>query len=249
MVVMATFWSRAGLNKYEEAVLLVLFSNSQMRARDISVASGVPYGRIYDTLYSLISRRLVSVIHTRPKVYTAIEPEAALSVLLESKRSEINALKREWQSVKTQLKRSAPKELKEKVLIFYGTDAALRLGRVGIEQTKHEMLISTTRLEDPAAQELIAKKLHAGVQVRILVPEVTQKNRRNITKIKKAGGKIRIGGQKGLKLGITDERATLITVANPRNPKGFISIIIEGKAFAKAIKEYFKSYWEKAKHI
>ena len=41
---------RVGLTEYESKVLLSIIKNSESSAKDISIDSGVPYSRIYDTI-------------------------------------------------------------------------------------------------------------------------------------------------------------------------------------------------------
>ncbi|MFQ6020704.1 MAG: TrmB family transcriptional regulator [Candidatus Aenigmatarchaeota archaeon] len=244
---------RLGLSGYETKVFLSLLRLGRSKARKIARFSKVPYGRIYDVLYSLEQKGIILVTPSEPKVFEAINPSKALDILLKIQQEKIknlskekNVILREFQKVKAV---ALPEKKKDKVSVYYGSDAAIKLGRIGIEKTKKEMLINTTRLEDLPAQNMIAGKLLEKVSVKIMIPEITKANRENIKRIKSLGGEVRIGGIENMKIGIADREGTLITVANPKNLKGSITIVIEGKNFAKSIKDFFNVYWNKAKKV
>lgn len=81
-----------GLSSYEERSYRALLSLGSGTAADVVEESGVPTGRIYDSLGGLESRGLVRV-HTaeKPKRYVPVEPETAVSRLVESRTSELSA--------------------------------------------------------------------------------------------------------------------------------------------------------------
>jgi len=81
-----------GLSEYEARVYRALLTAGPTTAKELSNRSDVPKGRIYDVLDALESSEMVrSQESTRPKRYAAIEPEAALSRLLEEKRRQVTA--------------------------------------------------------------------------------------------------------------------------------------------------------------
>lgn len=81
-----------GLSSYEERSYRALLALGSATASDVVEKSGVPTGRIYDSLGGLESRGLVRV-HTieKPKRYVPVEPETAVSRLIESRKSELSA--------------------------------------------------------------------------------------------------------------------------------------------------------------
>jgi len=247
------FLRKLGLPSYEIKVFLTLLQAGQMKAREISKISGIPYGRIYDVLYSLEQKGLVSVIPSEPRIFAAIDSSIAIENLIEQERLKLKELEnekkialKEFESSKTII---PPPLGKEKISVYYGSEAAINIGRVGVERAKKEILINTTRLEDAMAQEIMAEKMLKGVSLKVMIPRATEKNMRNIRKIKDFGGEVRIGGIEGMKIGIADTEGTLITVANPKNLKGSITIVVEGKTFARSMKKFFNEYWNNAKQI
>ena len=78
-----------GLSEYEARVYRSLLHTGPTTAKELSRASDVPMGRIYDVLNSIEQYDLVrSQTASRPKKYVAVEPDAALDRLLENKREE-----------------------------------------------------------------------------------------------------------------------------------------------------------------
>lgn len=242
-----------GLSNYEIEVYLLLLKVRQAKAKSISNESKVPYGRIYDVLYSLQQKGLISVISSKPKIYEAVEPQKSVANLLERQKNELKKLEEDKKNIVEQLIVSdayAPsKQVGEKINIYYGSDNAIKLGIVGIQKSKKELLINTTRLEDPMAQKLIAKKILEGVKVKVMIPNITEKNKKNIKRIIELGGEVKVGGIDGMKLGISDSVGTLITVASPENLKGHITIVIEGRHFGSSMRKFFNIYWDMAKSL
>ena len=79
-----------GLSKYEARAYRSLLRVGPTTAKELSEASGVPMGRIYDVLNALEGHSLVRSQTTgRPKKYAAVEPDTALNRLLEAKREEL----------------------------------------------------------------------------------------------------------------------------------------------------------------
>jgi sugar-specific transcriptional regulator TrmB len=245
------FLKKLGLSSYEIKIFLTLDQTGQMMARELSRVSGIPYGRIYDVLYSLEKRGLVTVISSEPKHFEAVNSSVAIEKLIEQEKKRIAEIEGEKKAVLRDFEGQRdivpPSKEKEKISVYYGSDAAINIGRVGIEKANKEILVNTTRLEDPVASKIMMEKLLSGAALKVLIPCANEKNRKNIRKIKELGGEVRIGGVEGMKIGIADARGTLITVTNPKNLKGSITIVVEGKNFAKSIKNFFMTYWGMAK--
>ena len=89
-----------GLSEYESRAYRALLRTGPTTAKDLSRASEVPMGRIYDVLNSLESHRLVrSQAASRPKKYVAVEPDAALDRLLAERKRELEAQVTQYEEV------------------------------------------------------------------------------------------------------------------------------------------------------
>jgi sugar-specific transcriptional regulator TrmB len=93
-----------GLSEYEARAYRSLLRTGATTAKELSRASDVPMGRIYDVLNSLEQHSLVrSQAASRPKKYVAVEPEMALDRLLENKRRELDEKAEQYRAVVDEL--------------------------------------------------------------------------------------------------------------------------------------------------
>jgi len=88
-----------GLNKYEALAYEALVRLGKVGAFEIARESGVPYGRIYDTLNSLAAKGLVIVVPEKTKKFVAAQPEA-LEKLFTAQESKFSKLKEEIKNLK-----------------------------------------------------------------------------------------------------------------------------------------------------
>ena len=93
-----------GLSEYEARVYRALLDTGPTTAKELSRASEVPMGRIYDVLASIETHSLVrSQSASRPKKYVAVEPETALSRLLTDRRRELEAKADQYEEIVSEL--------------------------------------------------------------------------------------------------------------------------------------------------
>ncbi|WP_248515523.1 TrmB family transcriptional regulator [Salinarchaeum laminariae] len=89
-----------GLSEYEARAYRALLNTGPATAKELSRASDVPMGRIYDVLNSLEQYNLVrSQTASRPKKYVAVEPATALDRLLEDKKRELDAQAEQYEEI------------------------------------------------------------------------------------------------------------------------------------------------------
>ncbi|EMA04099.1 TrmB family transcriptional regulator [Haloferax denitrificans] len=93
-----------GLSEYEARAYRALLRTGATTAKELSRASDVPMGRVYDVLNSLEQYHLIrSQAASRPKKYVAVEPDTALDRLLESKRQELAEKAEQYENVVAEL--------------------------------------------------------------------------------------------------------------------------------------------------
>jgi len=89
-----------GLSEYEARAYRSLLNTGPTTAKELSRASDVPMGRIYDVLNSLETYELVrSQTASRPKKYVAVEPDTALDRLLEDRKRELEEQADQYASI------------------------------------------------------------------------------------------------------------------------------------------------------
>ncbi|MCU4926106.1 TrmB family transcriptional regulator [Halobacteria archaeon AArc-dxtr1] len=93
-----------GLSEYEDRAYRSLLNTGPTTAKELSRASDVPMGRIYDVLNSIEQYNLVRTqTASRPKKYVAVEPATALDRLLEDKKQELEARAEQYESIVDEL--------------------------------------------------------------------------------------------------------------------------------------------------
>jgi sugar-specific transcriptional regulator TrmB len=93
-----------GLSEYEARSYRALLRLGPATAKELSRASDVPMGRVYDVLNSLEQWGLVrSQASSRPKKYVGVEPETGLDRLLDDKKAELDRKARQYESVVSEL--------------------------------------------------------------------------------------------------------------------------------------------------
>ncbi|SFB68351.1 Sugar-specific transcriptional regulator TrmB [Halobiforma haloterrestris] len=93
-----------GLSEYEARAYRSLLNTGPTTAKELSRASDVPMGRIYDVLNSIEQYNLVrSQTASRPKKYVAVEPSTALDRLLEDKKRELDEKADQYESIVDEL--------------------------------------------------------------------------------------------------------------------------------------------------
>ena len=93
-----------GLSEYEARSYRSLLETGPTTAKELSRASDVPMGRIYDVLNGLETKGLVrSQTAGRPKKYVAVESEAALDNLLAERTAELEQQISQYESIVDEL--------------------------------------------------------------------------------------------------------------------------------------------------
>lgn len=93
-----------GLSEYEARSYRTLLRLGPATAKELSRASDVPMGRVYDVLNSLEQHGLVrSQTGGRPKKYVGVEPETGLERVLTDKKAELEQQVRQYEAVVEEL--------------------------------------------------------------------------------------------------------------------------------------------------
>lgn len=93
-----------GLSEYEARSYRALLRLGPATAKELSRASDVPMGRVYDVLNSLEQWGLVrSQASSRPKKYVGVEPDTGLERLLDDKKAELERKVQQYESIVSEL--------------------------------------------------------------------------------------------------------------------------------------------------
>ncbi len=255
-----------GLSEYEARAYRSLLNTGPTTAKELSRASDVPMGRIYDVLNSIESYNLVrSQTASRPKKYVAVEPATALDRLLEDKKREL--------AEKAETYEGIVEELSEELHAAEPVEEQFWTAVVGPEETIDlllERLAAADRqvvmvAADPSPQvdvrtvgeealTALEDGLDRGVAVDVLLnpalvdalsPEVGRRYRETLQA--REGFSVRTSDEVSGTFTIVDDVEVCIQVPNPLGSgEAFGMIDLKDPEFAARVREEFLPSWRDA---
>ena len=254
-----------GLSSYEAKTYYSLLSAGISNAKEISLQSGVPWGRIYDVLSTLEGKGLVESQSSRPKQFIPVEPSRALETLLELKFREIEVLKDSAARIESEL--NAAYQIPEEESMFWNVTLGSEMERKILEKmidAKEEVIVynELQKFSMPSEEEINKLKdffqhlLRNNVKIRILFAlremELPAEFSLYLASFAGLQGKfhVRVTSQITSCFDIIDGEKVFLKVPNPINPKEyFAAIYIWQKHFAVELRARFNELWKNAKEV
>lgn len=254
-----------GLSEYESRVYRALLSAGPATAKELSRRSEVPMGRIYDVLNALEAADMIrSQQSSRPKKYAPVEPETALSRLLEEKRESLEAELDRYEAVAGELAErleASDVEDGEFYTVAIGPEETveLLLERLAAATTQIDMVVSTLSpqfdLDAVGARvaEALEDAVERGVDVSVLadgriveaVPADVVERYRAIADYDRFA--LRMAEGLTGTVNLIDRTEVCVGVANPLAPEEALALIaLRDPAFAANLHEEFRPRWEAA---
>lgn len=241
---------KLGLSKYESLAYLTLFREGTLTGNRLSKLSGIPQGKVYDTIYRLSEKGFISIMNSKPKLFKAIKPEIALKQFISKKREFLEELEKELSKKIVSLGNFAKTESEtdERVSIFKGKKNAFAPTQFIMSQaTKSiDMMFTFEVLRSYTTRILMEKKKH-GIKIRILATKKINKSW--IKDFIKKGLNVRYYPVEEIRIFIKDKEESVIQIVNPKNLFDRVNILIQSKELSKALTDYFDKVWEKAEII
>ncbi|MFC7068073.1 TrmB family transcriptional regulator [Halobaculum lipolyticum] len=258
-----------GLSEYESRAYRALLDVGPATAKELSEASGVPMGRVYDVLNSLERHRLArSQAASRPKKYLAVEPDAALDRLLEERKRELDEQAEQYEAVvaelSTELEAGDPPEEQFWTAALGPEETAdLLLERLAAADDRVVMIAAApaSGLDIGDLGEAIAEELEAalerGVEVSLLLAEELP------AKLPESVGEryfermadhpnfeVRTAGGLRGTFTLVDDAEVCMEVASPVDPgESFAMIDLKDPEFAGDVRRTFRERWNDASRL
>ncbi len=168
----ASALEQLGLTRTEVKAYVALLEGGTMNANEVSRVARIPYSKVYEALSSLHERGWIDEQKSRPILYTAKAPEAAIDELKTQQEAERRAREQlALKELKGIYERKGEQERPE-IWILRGTSEILSRVRKTVLDCKNELLIALPSVIAPYAGE-IAAILNAlkekGVKSEVLV--------------------------------------------------------------------------------
>ncbi|MCX6821939.1 MAG: hypothetical protein NTW30_04135 [Candidatus Aenigmarchaeota archaeon] len=239
-----------GLNKYESETYLTLLRIGLSTSPQISLKSGVPYGRIYTILFSLEEKGFVKVFEGKPKRFMTIEPRVILNRIIDEKMKEMIQFKEKTSKIIQVLEKIKKREFEkplEKIQIIEGKKNYLNLSVKLHEEAKEEWrTIHRLPLYEPHLKAY-KKAIERGIKIRILTC-LTEENMNNLDVWKKTGAEIRHLDNISAHFTVIDNNKVVIRLSD-EYIGGYVSLFIQSPALAKTLADHFDDLWKNAKKV
>ena len=258
-----------GLSNYENKVYTKLLELGSTDARQISKASNVPYGRIYDVLNNLEGRGVIYKNNARPQRFTTVDPKIAIERLLQAKQEEIEELTKNAEIAKAELSRIYENKPRDKLIWKVAIGDELHssyfellkeanrefLGYVGLNDSvfdeKHKFLEYLSGFQpilNHYKQSKVAVRMLLGLSRPKLLEDLIEKTPEVIQMMD--FGDIRITTALTNPFTVIDGQKVILKVDNPSNTNEFLAAIyLWQDSLAKTLKSKFEELWNQAKPI
>jgi sugar-specific transcriptional regulator TrmB len=257
-----------GLSEYEARAYRELLETGATTARDLSDASDVPMGRIYDVLGGMEDKELVRCqTAARPKKYVAVEPATALDRLLEARREELEARARQYEETVETLKTDldGPETAEGFWTAAVGAEETVDLfvERIAAAEESIEMLAGPVaagfdvgsvgraiadRLEEAADTGVVISVLAARSLVENTPPELGARYAEDVGDRENVA--IRIADGVTGSFSVIDGREVCIEVPHPvESDRAFAMLDLHDSAFAADLHAEFRPRWESARSL
>jgi len=258
-----------GLSDYEARVYRALLSAGSATAKELSLTSDVPMGRVYDVLGSLEKNSLVrSQAASRPKKYVAVEPETALERLVDEKKRELREEMESYERVADDLteKLETTEPVEERFwTAAVGPDESLELLLERLEAARESVSMVTGEVSpqvDPddiggMVLDRLVENVEAGVPVRILasptlIDQLGSEVRRRYAEVVSNQPEFEVRAADDVRgtFNVIDSVEICVEVANPLSPSQVLAMIdLKDPEFAARVEEEFEERWEKAEPV
>ncbi|MBI2549156.1 TrmB family transcriptional regulator [Candidatus Woesearchaeota archaeon] len=238
-----------GLTEYESKVYETLVVEGDLTGGKISRLSGVPQGKVYTVLNSLIEKGFVSVTPIKPKIFRAKDSSNAISSFLNQKIKELTLLKEEIPRKLRNVNISQQKELSEQIHVLgskqstYSTIAELTM--CAKKEIKHVFTFET-KVESLIYLDLLKAAIKNGVQVKIIAAKSDNESRKMIKRYAKEGIQVKHLPLEEIRFFIKDSDECLINFLDPNDKRKRLALYFSHSGFSKHMSHYFDELWRRA---
>ncbi|MEA3200125.1 MAG: HTH-type transcriptional regulator, sugar sensing transcriptional regulator [Thermoplasmata archaeon] len=254
-----------GLTGYEATAYATLLRLGSADASTVAHKAGIPFGRVYDVLNSLVDRGLLALHEGRPKQYRAVQPRAAMALLLAQRKRELDERYAELTRIASDLEKKLSPKVKKDPSSFYSASVGEEESRSFLVEKLAEASVSmdvNLELPDYKAQDAdlfdaLVAAVERGVRTRILlresdVPVILDSPlneviaRRMLPHLGK-GLHVRVFVGEMVPFAVVDGEKAIVGVKNPVDPKAyFATVFIWDPKFAGELAQRFESLWGEA---
>lgn len=263
-----------GLNRYEVDSYLYILKHGISEASNVHKETDIPYGKIYETLNSLVTKGLLEVQNSRPKKYMVKKPSIALNRFYAEKKKqcdiELDNMRKLIVSIGEDIDKIRVQEPIEKSFWKTAMGAEIpEMIKLNFEEVEHEKCIllhlPKKQILDSKSDRInecdislpsMLKALERGVRLRIISTkeEGMMQAADNLLHIMRGhGGNVEIRYQDEpftTCFAVIDNDKVVISIIDPVEQKNLLSMTkIWDQRLASRLQSEFEEMWKSAKKL
>lgn len=248
-----------GLTAYEAKAYLALITRDRYTAAELARQAGIPRQRVYDVLDGLVRRGLAAPVQGPVRRFTATSPDAAVDLLVATRREEVNALSRDAAALADDLRDTW----------VSGRDEASSLEYVSVVRDRALLALRFNQMRDEARHQLLVwsrppfvtavdgrglgatrRLAEGGGDVRCIYESSVLADPDLVTEINEyvaAGEQARVADSVPMKLCLTDGERALFSLTDPVAERlTATNIYVEHAALAASLVLSFEALWKRS---
>ncbi len=233
-----------GLNGYEAQAYSVLVTQGTLTAYQIAKLSAVPAGKIYPILDALERKGCVVPHSGRPKNYTAVAPEIALSKIIEREKKRLEQMKREMKELTVAIPSPIPKPQGIVETYFSHSTAFQKSIVLHGKAQKYWRTISKLTVNKEHLDACTAA-LQRGIVIQALT-SLKDSTPERIAEWQQRGVAVRVLDELPFRVSIYDDYAVIFRFSHNRE---YVGAHIINPQLAKGMNTLFEGLWKTAKTI
>ena len=257
------FWRRVqqiGLNAYEARSYLVLVGHPRFKALELAARAHVPRQKIYEVLDSLVEKGFAQVIQEKTKLFSAVEPEVAISHYLARRAQQLDRELQEQSKLALGLVddlHAAYSEGQEgrgaleplRLVTDPGQIAAHYRRMLGEVTREYVEFVGPPYAVDALDEDLVGQARSRGVHCQLLVAAngADEQLGKRLEGYRRQGAEVRSLPVLPMKLAIFDGRSGLFAMLDPVVTRpSWTAVVFEHAGMAGAMVNLFRQYWNQA---
>jgi len=250
--------SEIGLSDREAKVYLTLIKNPGVTAGAVPDLAAIPRNKVYETLRGLWQLGFVEQkVVGGKKIYTAIEPDAAIPRVLENNRVREKERQERGRQLTAKLNpiflagRAATRELA--YMSFLKNPELIRRRLIELQKGVHYEILVFSKgpyMLSPQENTFELEALDRGVKVRAIYEineAISRELQETIQHYGAAGEQARVHPELPVKLAIFDRRTVLMCMRDPGSTQlSMITLVIEHPDLALILCKSFEQYWSES---
>lgn len=240
-----TYRRQLRLSTMEAMLYETLLNTGPNIATDLALGLDCKPQAVYQLARKLADKGFITVDwQQRPRVFRAIPVEAVIPWLQEVSRDELATVQAALVSDKPLMPARLPA-----VGMLHGRQSLYDRYIVEANKAQSEILVYAIGIAyDEQLQAVQSEARARGVEIRHIIQQYTASNYHIIDKWQRLGIKLRHhSAPAGFHLMVFDARTVIISLSDPNNTEQRVSMVLQGRAAALAMRDYFYGLWASAR--